>query len=54
MNRIIKFLLYKQGYIYKMEELLGNKLDQLLEKFTSMETIISLLHTELSNMKEDK
>ena len=52
MNRIIKFLLYKQWY--KMEELLGNKLDQLLEKFTSMETIISLLHTELSNMKEDK
>ena len=37
-----------------MEELLGNKTDQLLEKFNSMETNNSLLHTELNNMKEDK
>lgn len=40
MNRIIQFLLYKQRYKYKMEELLGDEMDQLLEKFTSIETNI--------------
>ena len=37
-----------------MEELLWNKMDQLLEKFTSIETNISLFHNELNNVKEDK
>ena len=36
-----------------MEELLGNKINRLLEKFTSMETNISLLHTEMNNVKEE-
>lgn len=40
MNRIIQFLHYKQRYKYKMEELLGDEMDQLLEKFTSIETNI--------------
>ena len=31
-----------------MEGLLGNKMDQLLEKFTSMEINISSLYTELT------
>ena len=34
-----------------MAELLGNKIDKLLEKFTSVEINISSLHTEISNMK---
>ena len=37
-----------------MEELLWNKMDQMLETFTSMETNISPFHTELNNVKEDK
>ena len=36
-----------------MEELLGNKINKLLEKFTSMETNISLLHTQMNNVKEE-
>ena len=36
-----------------MEELLRNKIDKLLEKLTSMETIISSLHTEMNNVKEE-
>ena len=29
------------------------EIDKLLEKFTSMETDISLLHTEINNVKEE-
>ena len=36
-----------------MEELLGNNIDRLLEKFTSMETNISSLHTEMNNVKKE-
>ena len=36
-----------------MEELLGNNIDRLLEKFTSMETNISSLRTEMNNVKEE-
>ena len=36
-----------------MTELLENKIDILLEKFTSMETNISSLHTEINNVKEE-
>ena len=36
-----------------MAELLENKIDKLLEKFTSMETDISLLHTEINNVKQE-
>ena len=36
-----------------MAELLETKIDKLLEKFTSMETNISSLHTEINNMKEE-
>ena len=36
-----------------MAELLENKIDKLLEKFTSMETNISSLHTEINNVKEE-
>ena len=35
-----------------MTELLGNKIDKLLEKFISIETNISSLHTDINNMKE--
>ena len=34
-----------------MTELLENKIDILLEKFTSMETNISSLHTEINKRK---
>ena len=36
-----------------MAELLENKIDKLLEKFTSMETNISSLYTEISNVEEE-
>ena len=36
-----------------MTELLVNKIDKLLEKFTTMETNITLLHTEINNVKEE-
>ena len=36
-----------------MVELIENKIDKLLENFTSMETNISSLHTEINNMKEE-
>ena len=36
-----------------MAKLLENKIDKLLEKFTSMETNISSLHTEINNVKEE-
>ena len=36
-----------------MAELLENKIDKLLETFTSMETNISSLHTEINNVKEE-
>ena len=36
-----------------MTELLVNKIDKLLEKFTAMETNITLLHTEINNVKEE-
>ena len=36
-----------------MTELLVNKIDKLLEKFTAMETNITLLHTEMNNVKEE-
>ena len=36
-----------------MTELLGNKIDKLLEKFTTMETNISLLHTEINNVNKE-
>ena len=36
-----------------MAELLENKIGKLLEKFTSMETNISSLHTEINNVKEE-
>ena len=36
-----------------MTELLVNKIDTLLEKFTTMETNITLLHTEINNVKEE-
>ena len=36
-----------------MAELLENKIDKLLEKFISMETNISLLHTKINNVKEE-
>ena len=35
-----------------MTELLLKKTNKLLETFTSMETNISLLHTEINNVKE--
>ena len=35
-----------------MTELLGNKIDKLFEKFTSMEANISSLHTEINDVKE--
>ena len=35
-----------------MTELLWKKTNKLLETFTSMETNISLLHTEINNVKE--
>ena len=36
-----------------MTELLVNKIDKLIEKFTAMETNITLLHTEINNVKEE-
>ena len=39
--------------MYEMAELLGNKIDKLLEKFTTMETNISLLHTEINNVNKE-
>ena len=36
-----------------MAELLENKIDKLLEKFTSIETNISSLHTEINKVKEE-
>ena len=36
-----------------MAELLGNKIDTLLEKFTSMETNIWSLHIEINKIKEE-
>ena len=36
-----------------MAELLKNKINKLLEKFTSIERNISLLHTEINNVKEE-
>ena len=36
-----------------MEELFGNKMEQLLENFTSMERNFSSLCTELNNVKEE-
>ena len=52
----IVFTLYQQYIMAELEEmaeLLENKIDKLLEKFTSMETNISSLHTEINNMKEE-
>ena len=35
-----------------MAALLGNKIDKLFEKFTSMEANTSSLHTEINDVKE--
>ena len=52
----IVFTLYQQQIMAELEEmaeLLENKIDKLLEKFTSMEGNISSLHTKTNNMNKE-
>ena len=52
----IVFTLYKQYIMAELEEmaeLLENKIDKLLEKFTSMEGNISSLHTKTNNVNKE-